>query len=150
MAVATASEKLLSRLKVTHYDFDPDSADPVDVAWVDMRDFDTFLASFFRTVGTGNIDTYKIIANSASDGSGTDVEIKTKTLTNVQPNALGDYNFLECTAEEINQAGVTAGVADLRYVSLQLEFATSTDEGVVTYVRGGIRQYTGLTADNIS
>lgn len=148
MAVATASEKMKSTIAVTHYDFDPDSANATDVAWVDMRDFDGFLASFFRTVGTGNLDTFKILANSASDGSGTDVEVK--SFSGSDPDLLGDYVFLECTAQEINQAGVTAGVADLRYVSASCEFQTSTDEGVVTYIRHGLRAYSGMTADSVA
>lgn len=146
MASSQENEKITSRVLVTQYDFDPDSADAQDVAWVDMRDFGRFLAGFFRTVGTSDLDTMKIIANSESDGSGTDVEVKSKTLTGVQPNAVGDYNFLECTAQELAALGT-----NLRYVTLQLEFATATDEGVVTYIRSDSRfSYTGLTADSIA
>ena len=139
-----------ANLKVTQYDFDPDSADPVDVAWVDMRDFERILISFFRTVGTGDVDTLRILANANPDGSGTDVVVLTKTLTGVQPNAVGDFTFLEASAEQIREACVAAGV-DGRYVSLQVEFQTSTDEGVVTYIREpGRRRYDGLTSDNIA
>lgn len=150
MAVATSSDKLTSELKITQYDFDPDGTSAVDVAWVDMRDFVKFLVGFFRTVGTSDL-TLKILANSGSSGGGTDVEVKVKTLTGVQPNAVGDYTWIECTAEEIQQAAAAAGVADVRYVSANLTFATGTDEAVVTYVRGGPRfSFDGLTADNIA
>lgn len=142
--------KARANAKRTFYDFDPDSADPTDVAWVDMRDFAVFLAAFFRTVGTGDIDTLRILANPNSDGSGTDVTVLTKTLTGVQPNALGDYTFLEVTAEQVRQAGVTAGV-NVRYVALQIEFATSTDEGVVYYELSEPRfAYDELTDDLIA
>lgn len=140
------NQLITETVKVTQYDFDPDSADAVDVAWVDMRDYDRILCGFFRTVGTGDIDTMRVIGNPQSNGGGTDVVIKTKTLTGVQPNAVGDYNFIEVSADEIVAAG-----EDLRYVSLQLEFATSTDEGVVTYIRGGAKYpQSGLTADVIA
>lgn len=144
MAVQTASDKLSSTLAVTHYDFDPDGTNATDVAWVDMRDYEGILVTFTRTVGTGALDTFKLIANSASDGSGTDVEIKAHAVAS-EPNAAGDYIFLEATAEEIGTAGT-----DLRYVSVSAEFATGTDEGVITYVRKAKRKYAGLTADTIS
>lgn len=137
------NQKIRSRMKVTQYDFDPDGTDAVDVAWVDMRDFGRFLASFFRTVGTSDLDTFRIIANSASDGSGTDVVVRSKT---VDPDAVGDYVFIECTAQELAALG-----DDLRYVSLQVEFATGTDEGVVTYIRSDPRfAYDELTADAVA
>jgi len=140
---------LSEALKVTHYDFDPDGTSAVDVGWVDMRDFHNFMVSFFRTVGTSAL-TYKILGNAQSNGGGTDVVIKTKTLTGVQPDAVGDYSFLEATIDEIIAAGKAAGI-DVRYVSANLTFATGTDEAVVTYIRGGAKKPQGsLTADAIA
>lgn len=145
MATGIGTDKLQSNLAVTHYDFDPGGTDPVDVTWVDMRGFEGILVSFFRTIGTGDVDSFKILANSASDGSGTDVEIKAHAVAS-QPDAVGDYIFLEASAEEIGAAG-----ADLRYVTASVEFAAGTDEGVVTYVRSAGRfAHDGLTADNIA
>ena len=152
MASPQSSDKLLSNLAITQYDFDPDADTAVDVAWVDMRDFENFAFSFFRTVGTSALDTVKILANADSAGGGTDVEIKTWTNAAFgDPDAVGDYAFGECTAEEIAQEASDAGIANVRYVSVQLEFATSTDEAVVTYVRGGAkRAYDGLSANSIA
>jgi len=142
MAVATSTDQSSTIMAITQYDHDPDATTATDVAWVDMRDYGKFIASFFRTVGTSAL-TYKIIANSASDGSGTDVEIKAGSAA---PDAVGDYAFLECTAEELLSAGT-----DLRYVSLNLTLATGTDEGVVTYIRSCPRHaQSGLTADSIA
>lgn len=147
MASAQASDKLLSNLKVTHYDFDPDATTATEIAWVDMRDFENIAVSFFRTVGTGTL-SMTIIANSSSTGSGTDVTIKADPA--LSPDAVGDYIFLECTAEEIAHAAEAAGV-DARYVTAVCTFGTNTDEGVVTYVRGGCkRAYDGLTANSIA
>ena len=137
-----AIQKLASRMKVTAYDFDPDSTDLTDVAWVDMRDYENILVKFFRTVGTSDV-VFKIIANTASDGSGTDVVLKTST---ADPDATGDYAFLEANAEDIAAAG-----DGYRYVSAQVSVATDTDEGVVTYIRGiAKRQEENLTADVIA
>lgn len=149
MAVSTASEVMKTRLQVTQYDFDPDNANKNDVAWVDMRDSEAILVGFFRTVGTGALDTFEILGNSESGGGGTDVNIKVHAVAS-EPNLVGDYVWLECTAAEVNQAGVDAGVADIRYVTASLEFATDSDEGVVTYIRKGKRQFSGLTADSIA
>lgn len=146
MASALASKKLSTELAVTHYDFDPDNADANYVAWVDLRDFGTFMASFFHSVGTGNVDTFKIYASESSTGAGTPVEVKAAT---VDPDAVGDYVFLECTAAEI--AHLDTNNVGLRYVSLQVELATSTDEGVVTYIRGNPRfPREGLTSDVVA
>lgn len=142
MAVATSSEKLKSELAVTQYDHDPDGTGAVDVAWVDMRDYESIMIGFFRTVGTSNL-TLKLIANSQSNGGGTDVEIK--AYSGSEPNAVGDYVWLEATAEEIGTAG-----ADLRYVSANVTLATGTDEAVVTYIRKGRKRFTGMTSDNIA
>lgn len=128
--------KLSEVLKVTHYDFDPDVTTAVDVAWVDMRDFDRILFSFFRTVGTSDV-TVQVLGNAQSNGGGTDVTIKTATNAAFgDPDAVGDYAFIEASADEIVAAGKAAGI-DVRYVSLNLALATGTDEAVVTYVRGG-------------
>jgi hypothetical protein len=126
-----ANALLSERLKVTHYDFDPDVTTAVDVAWVDMQDADRILMSFFRTVGTSDI-TLQVLGNSASNGSGTDVVIKSKTNAEFgDPDAVGDYAFIEVSADEL----VAASESGCRYVSLNLAFATGTDEGVVTYVK---------------
>lgn len=147
MASSQSSDKLLSNLKVTHYDFDPDATTATEIEWVDMRDFENIAVSFFRTVGTGTL-SMTIVANSASDGGGTDVTIKADPA--LAPDAVGDYIFLECTAEEIAHLAEAAGV-EARYVTAVCTFGTGTDEGVVTYIRGGAkRAYDGLTANSIA
>lgn len=144
MASTVATEKLTANIAVTHYDFDPNATTATDIAWVDMRNFGHFLCSFFRTIGTSNV-TFKILANSASDGSGQDVEVKAHAVGS-QPDAVGDYLFLECTAAEIAALG-----SNLRYVTASVSVATNTDEGVVTYVRGLPRNaYADLSADTVA
>lgn len=148
MATAQSTNHLTSRLKIDQYDFDPGATTETEIAWVDLADYDSFLAIFFRTIGTG-ATTFTIVANSESDGSGTDVEIKAHAVAS-EPDAVGDTIVLECNAEEVGAASTTASGA-LRYVTAVVSVATGTDEGVVTYVRGDARHRTdGLTADNIT
>ena len=66
---------------VKGFDFDPDSADATDVGWIDCTDYDAILFSFFRTVGTSAMDTFKVLGNTLATGAGTDVTIKTKTIS---------------------------------------------------------------------
>lgn len=147
MASGLTANKLMSEIKITQYDFDPDSTESTAVGWVDMRDFSKLLVGFFRTVGTSNIT---LLIKAATSAAGANAQtIVTKTIS-AQPNAVGDYVFLECLAEQIAQVAATSGYA-LRYVSAYVSFATNTDEGVVTYVQGGPRfAYDGLTADYVS
>jgi hypothetical protein len=146
--MAMTIDKVLTTHAITQYDFDPGVDTAVDIGWVDMRDFDNFVGIFFRTVGTGALDTFTVLGNPASNGSGTDVIIKAHAVAS-EPNAVGDYIFLEVTAEEIADADTVLGT--VRYVSISAEFETSTDEGVVTYIRTGAkRAYDGLSADTIA
>src|SRR4249920_3018440 len=126
MASPQSSEHIFSRLKIKSYDFDPDSSSATDVGWVDMRDFTHFAAVLFRSVGTHTVTSFSLLANSASDGSGTDVTVKSHAIGSA-PDAVGDQIFLECTAEEIMQEANDAGVT-ARYVSANIALNTSTDE----------------------
>lgn len=152
--------KLVAEMAIEHIDFDPDSGTlgACYAGWRDMRDFSNFLVSFFRTVGVSDA-AITIYAAQNADGTGNPTLVKTRTGS--QPNLPGsgvpitgtnngDQCFLETTDEEIEQAGVAAGVAGLRYVSANIIFTTTTDEGVVTYVRANPR-FAGqnLTADII-
>ena len=128
MASTLDSQKFASKNAVTMYDFDPGATTAADVGWVDLRDYEGIHISVRHSVGTGAISTFKILGNSASDGSGTDVELKASTPTTA--DAVGDTVHLEVTAAELAALGT-----DLRYVSASLSLATATDECVVTYVR---------------
>jgi len=145
--MALTAKKTASEVCITQYDFDPNGTSATAVGWVDMKDFSKFMASFFRTIGTGTL-AFIIQASASSDGSSPET-IVTKTVSS-EPNAVGDYIFCECLSEQIAQIGSETGKA-LRYVSATLTFGTGTDEGVVTYVRSGARfKYDALTADYVS
>jgi hypothetical protein len=149
-----ASAKLSANLKVVAYDFDPDESAVTDIGFVDMSDYETFMAIFVRTVGTGALESFNIIANYVTD-TGTDVTVKAHAIAS-EPDALMDKVILECTASEVHSA-VVSGISTLalqqtaKYVSAECELATSTDEGVVIYILGGAkRPAAGLTADSIA
>lgn len=145
MASSVTTDYLSSTLKVTMHDFDPDETTHTDVNWSDMRDFGAVLMTMMHTVGTGTVNAFSILANAASDGSGTDATVKTHALGS-DPNAVGDYIHLEALASEIVNLAT-----DLRYVSGNISLATTTDECVVTYVFGLPRfAYGSLTADYVS
>ena len=136
----TDTQKFLANNLVTVHDFDPDESAAVDVAWVDMQGHNEFTVIAIRTVGTGALDGFTILSNPESDGSGTDVTIKTHAIAS-EPDAFLDFVVLECNAEELGSN---------RYVSASLEAATSTDEFLVVYIRGGGKAYLDQTADTIA
>ncbi len=145
------SSKLSEELKVTHYDYDPaDSTVLTDVGWVDMKDYDAFMVTTFASALTGNgVTVFKILANSDSAGGGTDVTVKTHAVGSA-PDAVGDYLVLDCTKDEIIAAAAAAGVANVRYVSAQLDCANAADEQVVTYIRRAKLLASGNTADVVA
>lgn len=149
MAVSTDFQDLRANIEVTVYDFDPGGTSAVDVAWVDMAESKSILIGFFRTIGT-SATTLAVLGNSASDGSGTDVTVKTKTLTSAEPDAAGDYTWIEVSESEIAQAAADAGETGVRYVTASVSVATGTDEAVVIYIRKPKHHKLDLTADSIA
>ena len=57
-----ASAKLSANLKVVAYDFDPDESAVTDIGFIDLTNYETFMAIFVRSVGTGALETFNIIA----------------------------------------------------------------------------------------
>lgn len=145
MASAVTTDYLSSVLKILVFESDPDNTVAVDVSWQDMRDYGSFLTTLFHSVGTGTVVSFKILANPDSAGGGTDAEVKVHGLAS-QPDAVGDWIFLECLASEIPPLGSTN-----RYVSANYDPNVSTDEFIFTYVFGQPRfAFGGLTAQVIA
>jgi hypothetical protein len=60
------------------------------------------------------------------------------------------FSFFRTVGTSDVTVKIAALGSDLRYVSVNLTFATGTDEAVVTYIRGNPRfSYSGLSANNI-
>jgi len=151
MASGVSTDKLFTTHAIASYDFDPDSTAATDVAWVDLRDYSNFavIAMTSATTAPSGAAAFSILANPNSDGSGTDVTVKTHAVGSA-PDAVGDYLVLECTAEEIAELASDNSSA-LRYVSANIAMTNATNEAVVTYIRTGARfQHDALTADYIS
>ena len=143
-----SNEKLSSVLAVTARELDAEG--PADVAWVALDGFSSFLALVLRTVGTGGLDQFKILGNTAADGSGTDVELAdyaaVGTLSAV--DAVDDQAMLEVTQADIDAAN--SSETPLLGISVSLGHVTATDESIIVYVMGSARTKHALkTAQNV-
>jgi len=118
---------------------------------VDLRDFECFAVIVKPTiVAAGGLTKVEIVANTASDFTGTTVVIKDSGT--VAADALDDYVVQECSAAEVKQEGNDQVPAvDLRYVAARMTMATATDEASVVYIRSKPRYpQNALTATNIT
>ena len=134
--------KPTEELIVGAYDHDPaDSTVATDVGWVDMKDCESILILAIATALTGDgVTAFTILGNSESDGSGSDVTIKTHAV-GTPPDAPGDMLILEATYDEI----VAASEGGARYVSANLTCDNAADEAVVVYIR---KPYTAKAANS--
>lgn len=141
------SDKISSVSKAMMFDFDPDATTATAVSWQPMENFQNFLAMFMRTIGTS---TATLTINAATGSSGTDsAVIATKTFTAGQPDAVGDYVYLEISAEDVAQKA-SDNSKNYTHVSAVISFETNTDEAAVTYVFTGGRYSNGNgTSDHI-
>lgn len=106
-----------------------DVSSATDVGWVDMSDWDWFLAVVFMSARTGNLTAATILSNPQSNGGGTDVTQRTLTNpTNI--NAAGEIFYLEVSASQLS-----ATTAE-RYVSVNLTSSNAADRYIVTYIAG--------------
>ncbi len=145
MASALTSIKATSNAKRLVFDVDPNASTATDVSWQDLRDYGYILVGFIRTIGTGALDAFAILANPNSDGSGTDATVKTHAV-GTEPDAVADAIWLEASASEFPPLGTS-----LRYATASVEFATDTDEAIVIYELGNPRfPQQDLTADVIA
>lgn len=106
--------------------------------------FRRFIAGLFRSVGTGSVTAFQIVA--ATDAAGSGVTVVVAHAVGAAPDAVGDTIWLECTAEQIREALPTA-----THVGVRVQLVTTTDEAVVSFERAEPQfPRAGLTADFIS
>lgn len=148
MASVQTASKLMSELAVTMYDHDPDGTSATAVEWVSMVGFDSILVAAMASALTG-AGCNALSIRGATDSSGTNATIIDSHAVGSAPDAVGDTLVLEVTAEQIAAVGRAAGYA-FTHVSAYITMANAADENVVTYIRKGLRQYDGLTADVVS
>lgn len=103
-----------------------------------------FVAGLFRSVGTGSVTKFQIIAATAADGTG--ATIVTEHGIGSAPNAVGDTIWLEADIEQVKEVLPTA-----THVGVRVQLVTTTDEAVVSFERlEPTYARHGLTADFIS
>ena len=149
--MAYSTDRLASRSERRMVDFDPDATtltlvdlDPASNAeCLPLLHFRRFMAGLFRSVGTGVLTAWQIIAATDADGGGATVVVAGAVLT---PDAVGDRVWLECDIEQVRLALPTA-----THIGVRVQYATATDEGVVFFERADPEfPRAGLTADYVS
>jgi hypothetical protein len=152
VATYTASH-LFSRSERRMVDYDIDNAlNTVDLGQpqgagnkcLPIANFRRFAAGLFRSVGTGSVTAFHIIAATAADGTGA-VAVVSHAIGSA-PNAVGDTIWLECDVEQVREVLSTA-----THVGVQVHLVTTTDEAVISFERAEpFYPAAGLTADFIS
>jgi len=157
MASALSSEKIGSALFMAAYDHDPGATSAVITSadgGTTKKSLDLSLYAAFgvlakpNIVGGSGLTKLEIIA--ADDSALTTNVVVVKDSGTIAADALADYAFLECTAEEVAQLSAAGGYAS-RYVGARLTMATNTDEATVVYIGYQPRfPRSGLTATTIT
>lgn len=151
MASAISTEKFASGTQIDFHDHDPGSTNATLLSAdggttkvpFDMTDYGGIAFAAIYTTGT---DITKLEIVAAEDEALTSNLTVVKDSGTVAADALGDFVYLECTAEEIKQLG-----SDLRYASARITMQTGTDECIVQSIRFNPRfAQSGLTATTIA
>lgn len=151
--MAYSTNLALSRANRRLADFDPDVTTAVIVDLVPGSNdemlplsagYRRFVAGLVRSVGTGGVTAFEIIAATDADGTGA-VAVATHAGPTTA-NAVGDYIWLECDIEQ-----VLAALATATHIGVRVTLATGTDECIIYFERSEPTfEYGGLTADFIS
>lgn len=116
MPATAATEHLTTRGERRMVDYDIDDAlNVVDLGLPQgagnkclplAATFRHFLAGLFRSVGTGAVTKFEIIAATAADGTG--ATIVREHVLGTAPDAVGDFIWLECAVEQAREVLPTA------------------------------------------
>jgi hypothetical protein len=153
MTATYSAEHLTSRSERRMLDYDIDGAlNVVDLGQpqgagnkcLPIANFRRFCAGLFRSVGTGSVTKFQIIAATAADGTGATIVVEHAIAS--APDAVGDTIFLECDVEQVKEVLATA-----THVGVRVQLVTAGDEAVVFFERAEpMFPRAGLTADYIS
>lgn len=150
MASAVATDKFLCNHSLQIWDHDwtstasvcsPDSG--TTLRYVDLRDYDHFVAAVAATVFGGSGPTLLEIVASDTITFSNIVQIKTSGA--IVLNALTEWYCLECSAEEVAHLATTY---DLRYVAARITCNNAGDEAVVVYIAHARRPHDAVTANS--
>lgn len=151
---ATATvDRLSAKSEIRMVDYDIDAAlNIVDLGLpqgagnkcLPIANFRRFRARLFRSVVSGGVDAFQIIA--ATDAAGTGATIVMSHALGSAPDALNDQVGLECDIEQIHEVLATA-----THVGVRVDLAQATDECVVFFERAEpFYPIQGLTADYVA
>lgn len=151
MPATYSAEHLNSRVESRMVDYDIDDAlNVVDLGQpqgagakcLPIKDFHRFRAALFRSVGTGSVVDFQIIAATNAAGTGSPTIVVEHAL-GTAPDAVGDTIWLEVDADQIYEVLPTA-----THVGVRVDLSTATDEAVIFFERAMPRfARNGLTAD---
>lgn len=139
--MAYTANRKLSESKRVLLDFDPDSTAATATAYqslVALGGVDAVVAGLFRSVGTGTVSSFTLVAATSSTGAGAATVVS--HAIGSAPNAVGDYIWLEASGEQIR-----AALANATHIAAKAGLATSTDECVISLELYG--SYKGAVAD---
>ena len=144
MASPQGSQSFASNHKVTIWEHDPGGTSAVlvspdggtTVRSQDMRDFRFFGLGVMVTIATTGPTLVEIVSADDADLS-TGVNVIKATAT-VAMDAVGDWVWLECTSEEIQQES-TDGADTNRYVGGRITCGNNGDEAIAVYIAGNAR-----------
>lgn len=159
MAATTTVEFLGARMEIRMRENDPDTGSDayVDLAepaagaagtptapFLPIANYRRFMAIYMTSVGTGGITAFQLVAATSAAGAGATAVVSHALGSN--PDAVGDFVKLECNVEQIREVLATA-----THIGVLVNLVTSTDEGVLTFIRAEPSYpVTGLTSDYIS
>lgn len=153
MVATYAAEHLTARSERRMVDYDIDGAlNLVDLGLpqgagnkcLPIAVFRRFIAGLFRSVVSGSVSAFQIVA--ATDAAGTGATIVVAHALGSAPDAVNDQIFLECDVEQVREVLPTA-----THVGVRVQLAQAADECVVLFERADpFYPHAGLTADYIA
>lgn len=153
--MAYTAHRELARCRRRLVDFDPDASSETIVTlnpsasekclkFSALGGLHSVVAGLMHSVGTGTISTFRIFVADNAAGTTNAANVVSHALGS-DPNAVGDYVWLEASAEQLRAASSTAA-----YWGVKITLATSTDECAVYAEEHARQAYESLTADYVS
>lgn len=153
--MAYTAHKRLARARRRMVDFDPDSGSETIVtlnpaasekllSLSALGGLRAVIAALMHSVGTGTVTSFRIFVADNAAGTTNPTNVVSHALGSV-PDAVGDYLFLEASAEQLRAASATA-----QYWGVKITLGTSTDECVVYAEEVSKQSFENLSADYVS
>lgn len=155
MASGVTTAKLSTKAAIITYDHDPGATSALITSpdggttkrYVALENYEGFAGAVMATIATGGPTLVDIVG--AEDSSGTNVTTVVSSGT-VAADAVGDFVYVEATAEQFREVGAAAGY-NFTHAGVRITCANSGDECAVTYIRFNPRfPQSGLSANAIS